>query len=47
MTEEPDDELVCRANQYASIPDTYCGSALCGCLNCREYVADRQSEDEV
>lgn len=41
------EQLTCRANQYASLSDTYDGQALCGCLNCIEYVADRESEDEV
>lgn len=46
--EEPErDELTCRASQYASLSDTYDGRTLCGCLNCIEYVADRESEDQV
>lgn len=44
---EPDGQLVCRAAEYASLNGTYDGRALCGCLNCIEYVADRESEDEV
>lgn len=42
-----DDDDVCRAAQYVSVPDSYNGAALCGCDNCREYVAERESEDEV
>jgi len=45
--EDADDQPGCRAGWYASVPDTYLGSALCGCENCREYVAERESEDEV
>ncbi|MFJ9101253.1 hypothetical protein ACIRJM_22625 [Streptomyces sp. NPDC102405] len=41
------DPDVCRAAQYVGVPDTYNGAALCGCLDCREYVAERESEDEV
>lgn len=41
--EEPE----CRASQYVSVPDSYNGRALCGCIDCIEYVAERQSEDEV
>lgn len=44
---ELDDEDVCRAAQYATVDDSYNGSSLCGCDSCREYVADRESEDEV
>lgn len=44
---DPDDQLVCRAAEYDSLNDTYDGRSLCGCLNCIEYVADRESEDEV
>lgn len=51
LNREPADEGggedVCRAAQYASVPDSYNGSSLCGCDNCREYVAERESEDEV
>lgn len=43
-TADPD---VCRAGQYVSVPDSYNGSALCGCPNCVEYVAERVAEDEV
>jgi hypothetical protein len=45
VADEPDDELACHASQYASLNDTYGGRSICGCLNCREYVADRESED--
>lgn len=44
---DSDDDDVCRAAQYASVPDSYDGASLCGCDNCREYVAERESEDEV
>lgn len=44
---DSDDDDVCRAAQYASVPDSYNGASLCGCDNCREYVAERESEDEV
>lgn len=47
MNNDPDEQITCRANEYASLNDTYDGRALCGCLNCIEYVADRESEDEV
>jgi hypothetical protein len=46
MPDRTDDDA-CRAAEYASVPDTYNGAALCGCPNCIEYVADRESEDEV
>jgi len=39
--------LECRAVEYVNVNDTYLGSALCGCEDCREYVAERESEDEV
>jgi hypothetical protein len=42
-----DDEPGCRAGQYSSVPDSYNGRALCGCLDCIEYVADRESEDQA
>ena len=41
------DPVVCRASEYVGVPDTYNGSALCGCPDCIEYVAERESEDEV
>jgi hypothetical protein len=41
------DEPGCRAGQYSSVPDSYNGRALCGCLDCIEYVANRESEDQV
>lgn len=41
------DEPTCRAAQYVSVADSYNGAVLCGCDNCREYVAERESEDEV
>jgi hypothetical protein len=41
------DGSACRASEYASLNDTYNGRALCGCLDCIEYVADRESEDGV
>lgn len=44
---DPAEEPACRAAEYASLADTYNGSSLCGCPNCVEYVADRESEDEV
>ena len=47
MADQSEDEDVCRAAEYASLADTYDGAALCGCSNCREYVAERESEDEV
>jgi hypothetical protein len=37
----------CHASRYVSLADTYDGAALCGCPNCREYVAERESEDDV
>jgi hypothetical protein len=42
MTSDPD---TCHANQYADLDDTYDGSALCGCDNCREYTAERDAEE--
>ncbi|MFD6552780.1 hypothetical protein [Streptomyces sp. NPDC058398] len=47
VADAPEDEPVCRAGQYVSVPESYNGSALCGCLDCIEYVAERESEDEV
>lgn len=44
---ESEDEDVCTAAQYATVPDSYNGSSFCGCPNCREYVAERESEDEA
>jgi hypothetical protein len=41
------DEEDCRAAQYVGVADSYNGASLCGCDNCREYVAERESEDEV
>lgn len=41
------EESGCRAGQYVTVPDSYNGSALCGCIDCIEYVAERESEDEV
>lgn len=40
-----DEEPTCRANQYVNIPDTHNGQALCGCPDCIEFVADRDSEE--
>jgi len=37
----------CRAAEYVNLKDTCLGSALCGCEDCCEYVAERESEDEV
>jgi hypothetical protein len=37
MTDDPDE---CHANLYGD-------RALCGCDMCREYTAERISEDEV
>jgi len=45
--EDAEDGGECQAAEYASLADTYNGSSLCGCSNCIEYVADRESEDEV
>lgn len=47
VADAPEDELVCRAGQYSSVLDSYNGRALCGCLDCIEYVADRESEDGI
>jgi hypothetical protein len=47
MMDQPADEEECRAAQYASVLDSYNGSALCGCPDCAEYVAEREYEDEV
>lgn len=48
MNDQPGDEQdVCRAAQYVGVPDTHNGAALCGCESCREYVAERDYEDEV
>lgn len=44
VTDEPDGELTCSASQYPLSPGTYDGRSLCGCLNCREYVADQEGE---
>jgi hypothetical protein len=44
---DPAEEPACQASRYASLNDTFDGRALCGCPNCVEYVADRESEDEV
>ncbi|MFE0739438.1 hypothetical protein [Streptomyces sp. NPDC058855] len=46
-TERSTSVVVCRASDYASLADTYEGSSLCGCPDCIEYVAERESEDEV
>lgn len=37
----------CHAVRYASLADTHNGAALCGCEDCTEYVAERESEEEV
>jgi hypothetical protein len=37
----------CHASRYASLADTHDGAALCGCEDCVEYVAERESEGEV
>jgi len=41
------DPVVCRASEYVSLADTHNGATLCGCPDCIEYVAERDSEDEV
>lgn len=47
LTEVTSESTPCRASQYANLNDTYEGSALCGCLDCIEYTAERDSEDEA
>lgn len=47
MTDDQEYQPRCRASEYASLNDTYDGRALCGCPNCIEYVAERESEDNA
>jgi hypothetical protein len=45
--DETYDDDVCRAARYVGVPDSYNGSSFCGCSTCREYVAEKEGEDEV
>lgn len=45
--DEGGDEDACRAAQYVGVADSYNGAAFCGCPDCIEYVAERESEDGV
>lgn len=41
---QPAEQDECHAARYVSVADSYDGSSLCGCDNCRERTAELDSE---